>query len=214
MKKNIIFSILLSFIFIGCASTSKNLNDRNYKKNTADKSPLTQKQIEAQTYKLEILKTSCDNSQNPKVCEQVGDSANALGKYDIAIKYYDISCKQNFFSSCIKLANVYETATQPDIKDEIKALQIYDQTCKKGDKFSCTKAGDFFYKKDDIKTALEYFNYACGLYEMKSCFLMAEIFEKGKGEIPKDLEIAKNIYTTICFRGDSDGCKKMKELDK
>lgn len=205
--------MILSLVFIGCAGVTKNLKHENKNLSKNNKPALTQKQMEAQTYKLEILKNSCDNSQNPKICEEVGDSATLLKKYDIAIKYYDISCKKELFSSCVKLAQIYETA-ESDIKNEIKALQIYDTTCKKGSKFSCFEAGNFFYKKDDIKTALEYFNYACGLYDMKSCFLMAEIFEYGKGDIKRDLEIAKNIYTTICFRGDNEGCKKMKKLEK
>lgn len=213
MKKNVLLFIALAVIFAGCATSSKNLSHKGSEFSKNNKIHLSQKQIEAQTYKLEILKNSCDNSQNPQICEQVGDSANALEKYDMAMKYYDISCRQDFFTSCVKLASIYENKDL-SLKDEVKAIQIYDSTCKKGDKFSCAKAGDFFYKRDDIKSALEYFNYACGLYEMKSCFLMAEIFEKGKGEISKDLEVAKNIYTTICFRGDSDGCKKMKKLEK
>lgn len=213
MKKQITFFIFFILLIAGCANKSANFENENTSSSKEKTIPLTQKQIEAQTYKLEILRNSCDSSQNTKICEEAGDSASAIKRYDIAIKYYDMSCKKEYFSSCIKLAQIYETA-ESGIKDDVKALQIYDSTCKKGNRFSCYEAGNFFYKKEDIKTALEYFNYACGLYDMKSCFLMAEIFEHGKGTIKKDLEIAKNIYTTICFRGDSKGCENMRRLEK
>lgn len=196
MKK--IFLALFVLIFMtSCAKNSENLAKKSL----------------AQQYKLEILQSNCTNLHDIASCGKAGQSAQELGLIDKAIKFYTIACEKGDVNYCVKLGNLYENGALNLEKNPQKAILIYDKACKKNSKFGCKAAGDFFFKRFAYESALEYFNKACAIGEIHSCFEIAKMFENGVG-VKKDKNLAYKIYTTICFRGDENGCKKMQELEK
>lgn len=193
-----LLALFLLVFAIGCAKNGSNLT--------------LEKQSLAQKYKLEILQSNCENLGDIASCGKAGESAENLGLIDKALKFYQFACEKGDSSYCIKLGKLYEKGAQNLAKNPSKAIKIYDKVCKKNNPLGCKAAGDFFFNRFAYESALEYFNKACTNGEMNSCFEMAKMFENGIGVV-KDKKLAYGIYTTICFRGDEEGCAKMKELE-
>ena len=65
--------------------------------------------------------------------------------------------------------------------------------------------GDKAYNKNEYKTAISLYTYACDVGNTQSCSKLAFMYAKGEGVI-ENLKKAKELFNKSCNFGSQEGC--------
>lgn len=135
----------------------------------------------------------------------------------LAIEYFIKACDRGMGASCLEAASLN---TPPFGKSYKEAARLYEKACNADEKSvkACREAGKLYrdgdYLKQDFKKARQYFEKGCSKEDTESCMNLADMQEKGEGFFLKSKTSAKELYGSLCEKGNLEACKNYKRLNQ
>jgi uncharacterized protein len=162
----------------------------------------------------------CD-AGNASDCARSGDRYRFGGPgtpkdLDEAERYYKLVCRDDAPKNCGKLTDLATAYAKGSgvVKDESRALALFEHACSVNDGFGCLQVGHFHeYGKSilkDEKKAVEYYEKACATNQQNACARMGARYLEGRG-VTKNAANAVDYLTRACGN-DANGCQQLGQI--
>lgn len=158
-----------------------------------------------------MLQKLCAEGEAP-ACNSIGYLHQSAQEYQLANKYFQQACNDNFVNSCVFLAENY-TQGLGFSKNPSKAVETHKKACLLDSSFGCLRLGELLSQSNDgvtqnLREANRYLRQACHLKNNKGCLKLAKNLAAGRGE-PQDLPGAVELFKLTCERGHGQGCLEL-----
>lgn len=123
-------------------------------------------------------------------------------------------CQKQNAPACAFIAGIYEG----DANGAAGYLDYATKACNYGDIDTCYALAVKHYRGDtdgikkDVMRSFYLFKKTCDKGKLEGCNNLAVIYNNGKGGVPKNLALAKSLFTNACKGGYKPSCKNLQKL--
>ena len=126
------------------------------------------------------------------------------------------ACEAGNAVCCNDLGKIYEAGQGIGTKDDIRAIELYERSCRAGIVLGCRNFESMYSKglgnSINARLAIELRQKACDSGEMKGCSNLGVMYENGTGFDKKDNARARELYQRACEAGEVSACSRLAHL--
>ncbi|MGG7073487.1 tetratricopeptide repeat protein [Campylobacter sp. 9BO] len=129
--------------------------------------------------KLELKQNEqkCADERDSVICNNVAVAHSSLKNFELAAKFYALSCDLGLATACSNLGQIYEHGLIDEKKDSQKALAYYKLGCASSDGVGCYNQAILVYAQDrqNFNQAIDLFKKSCELEYKQACVLLENL---------------------------------------